>query len=296
MEVLRSDSELYQWRRHRGSFDKGPLFNSSNRQNQCLVYIPTMGALHEGHRALVEKAHTVKGPGGGVLVSIFVNPLQFDQKEDLIHYPSTWQEDLDLLTTLKVDAVYAPQSPQEFVPQNTLISPLELGESLHGRARPGHLAGVCTILMKFFLQIQPTHAIFGAKDYQQWLVVQSMVDDYNLPIKILSIPTVREASGLACSSRNTRLSEQARRHDAPFLRRTLLKTREIWRAKKLTSQNLVGFFEKTIATNNRIILDYVIVLSGDTLRVVCASQSSQAMIFSAITLEGVQLIDHIELE
>lgn len=172
-----------------------------------VVLVPTMGALHAGHLQLVRVAKRI--PGALVVVSIFVNPLQFAEGEDLDAYPRTLDADVELLRGEGADVVFAPSAremyPNEF---RTTVQPGALGTVLEGAFRPTHFAGVLTVVNKLFNIVGPTDAIFGEKDYQQLILIQQMVTDLNMGIRIHGVPIVREASGLAMSSRNRYLSEE----------------------------------------------------------------------------------------
>lgn len=174
-----------------------------------VVLVPTMGALHEGHLSLVRRGQAV--PGALVIVSIFVNPLQFGAGEDLDAYPRTLDSDVAALRGLGVDAVFAP-SPAEMYPagQRTMIHPGPAGHILEARSRPTHFAGVLTVVHKLFAISRCTHAVFGEKDYQQLVLIRQMVEDLNLPVEVLGAPVVREDSGLAKSSRNQYLRAHER--------------------------------------------------------------------------------------
>jgi len=182
--------------------------------------VPTMGNLHEGHLALVDHL----APRCDRLVtSIFVNPLQFGPGEDYESYPRTFAEDCSKLEARGVDAVFAPPVEDMYrggTRQATRVEVGALGERLCGASRPGHFTGVATVVVKLFNLVQPDVAVFGRKDYQQLRVIEQVVSDLNLPVEVLGMPTVREADGLAMSSRNGYLT-QAERHHAPALQRTL---------------------------------------------------------------------------
>ena len=188
---------------------------------QPLVLVPTMGALHDGHLALLRTARELAGPQGTVAISIFVNPLQFGPNEDLDAYPRTLDEDLALCEAAGVDLVFAP-SVREMYPQEQLVrvDPGPAGEILEGEFRPGFFNGVLTVVLKLFSLVRPDTAVFGQKDAQQLVLVRRMVADFGLGIEIESVPTVRAADGLALSSRNKYLSA-AERAVAPVLHRAL---------------------------------------------------------------------------
>jgi pantoate--beta-alanine ligase len=176
----------------------------------CLV--PTMGALHEGHRELLRQARWA--PGSTVtVVSIFVNPLQFGAGEDLDRYPRSRQADLDMCRAEGVELVFAPDAAAMYPPgADTTVQPGELGRELEGAARPGHFAGVLTVVAKLFTIVGPDLAFFGEKDYQQLVLVDRMSRDLNLGVDVIGVPTVRERDGLALSSRNAYLGPEQREH------------------------------------------------------------------------------------
>jgi pantoate--beta-alanine ligase len=186
-----------------------------------LVLVPTMGALHDGHRALLRRARELAGPGGAVAVSIFVNPLQFGPTEDLDKYPRTLDQDLAACDEERVDLVFAP-SVREMYPQQQLVTvdPGPAGEILEGEFRPGFFHGVLTVVLKLFSLVRPDIAVFGQKDAQQLALVRAMSADFALGIEIEAVPTVRAADGLALASRNKYLSEDERAL-APVLHRAL---------------------------------------------------------------------------
>lgn len=174
-----------------------------------VMLVPTMGALHEGHLALVRAAKRV--PGAVVAVSIFVNPLQFGQGEDLDAYPRTLDADLEMLGNEGVEIVFTP-TPAAMYPDGprTTVHPGPLGAELEGASRPTHFAGMLTVVLKLLQIVRPDRAFFGEKDYQQLVLVRQMVDDLNVDVKIVGVPTVREADGLAMSSRNRYLGPEER--------------------------------------------------------------------------------------
>lgn len=171
--------------------------------------VPTMGALHAGHAELVKNA---RRECGLVVVSIFVNPLQFDNQDDLARYPRTLDADLALCRELGVDIVFAPSATEVYPqPLECSVDVGRLADHLCGSFRPGHFRGVATVVLKLFEMVQPHRAYFGEKDAQQLAIIKRLVADFNLPITIVEVPTVREADGLAVSSRNRHLSADQRR-------------------------------------------------------------------------------------
>jgi len=190
-----------------------------------VVLVPTMGALHDGHLALLRRAREIAGTpgqGGAVAVSIFVNPLQFGPTEDLDRYPRTLDADLAACEAAGVDLVFAPTA-REMYPQEQLImiDPGPAGDTLEGEFRPGFFRGVLTVVLKLFTLVRPDVAVFGQKDAQQLVLVRRMVGDFALPIAIEAVPTVRAADGLALSSRNKYLSAEERAV-APVLHQALV--------------------------------------------------------------------------
>lgn len=186
IEVLRTIDGMRRWHR---------------QASGTVGLVPTMGALHDGHLGLVQAS---KGQAGRTVVSVFVNPLQFGANEDLSAYPRTFDRDLELLKEAGADAVFYP-SVEEMYPRGeslTRVTVGRMGQVLCGRARPIHFEGVATVVMKLLHIVQPDYAFFGEKDWQQLAVIRRMVDDMNVPVTVVGVPTVRESSGLALSSRN----------------------------------------------------------------------------------------------
>lgn len=174
-----------------------------------VAYVPTMGALHDGHAALMSVA---RGLGDVVVTSIFVNPTQFGVGEDLQTYPRTLEDDLDVCARENVDIVFVPDVATVY-PEGTggtAVEPGPLGAVLEGRSRPAHFRGVLTVLVKLFAMVRPSHVVLGEKDYQQLVLVRRMIRDLCLPIDVVGVPTIREADGLALSSRNRYLHPRHR--------------------------------------------------------------------------------------
>jgi len=202
MEILRTVAEL----------------RANLAARQPVVLVPTMGNLHEGHLSLVRIA---RGRGGCVVASIFVNRLQFGPAEDFDTYPRTFDSDCAGLADAGVDVVFAPDERQIYPePQAFRVTPPAIGDTLEGEFRPGFFSGVATVVLKLFNIVQPRIAVFGKKDYQQLMIVRSMIRQFNLPIEIVAGETIRAPDGLALSSRNNYLSE-AERAEAPRLYQAL---------------------------------------------------------------------------
>ena len=200
---------------------RGELSAAREKLASPVILVPTMGALHDGHRALLRRARELAGPGGGVAVSVFVNPLQFGPNEDLDKYPRTLDTDLVTCEAEGVDLVFAP-TVREMYPQPQLVrvDPGPTGEILEGEFRPGFFHGVLTVVLKLFSLVRPDIAVFGQKDAQQLVLVRRMSADFGLGIQIEAVSTVRAADGLALSSRNKYLSPEERTV-APVLHRAL---------------------------------------------------------------------------
>lgn len=195
------------------------------RQGDKIAFVPTMGNLHAGHLALVERA---KQHADRVVVSIFVNPLQFGPGEDFDSYPRTLAADAEKLEQVATDLLFAPSAAEVYPQGHAVASQIEVPEvsqGLCGESRPGHFAGVATVVAKLFNMVQPDVALFGEKDYQQLQVIRRMVADLCFPIEIIGVPTMREADGLAMSSRNGYLSS-VERSAAPKLYQALLEVRQ----------------------------------------------------------------------
>ncbi len=252
-------------------------------------FVPTMGALHAGHRSLIEAA---RESCDFVAVSIFVNPTQFGADEDLSGYPKTLQADLSACEQAGVDLVFTP-TEQIMYPAGALteVSVGELADKLCGERRPGHFAGVCTIVAKLFNITRADKAFFGAKDFQQAVVIKQMVCDLNFPVEIVVCPTVREADGLAMSSRNAYLSESQRRQ-APSLNAALQSVASTIRTGHPPAEQIVAAITSQIASqvpDGEI--DYVKLVDPKTL---CDAPSTDmpVLIALAVRIGPARLIDN----
>lgn len=259
-----------------------------NEQNSSIHLVPTMGALHEGHFALIRAA---QAKSSILVVSIFVNPKQFNNPEDFKKYPRKDAEDLQHLEKLGVDAVFIPET-NEMYKSNPIISVSfeELGAKLEGAFRPGHFNGVGLVVSKLFNIIQPDVAYFGQKDFQQFAVISQLVKDLSFPIKLQCIPTVREADGLAMSSRNVRLTNEQRKEALLLYQSLRYAEDQLKRGKKMvTIKEEVK--EKFIAKN--VVLEYI-ELTNMELNTV-ESYSSPAVLLIAGVVGNVRLIDNLVL-
>lgn len=259
---------------------------------QTVAFVPTMGNLHEGHLDLVRKAHTLCDL---VVVSIFVNPLQFGAGEDLDTYPRTLAADKEKLFKEGVDILYTP-GVEEIYPEGmaaqTLVRVPGLSETLCGSSRPGHFDGVTTVVSKLFNIVQPDVAIFGEKDFQQLSIIQKMVRDLCMPIKVVGTPTARDDDGLAKSSRNGFLSNE-QRHIAPIIHQTLLTCREA------IACGFDNFLQLESHARMKLLQagfepDYFAIRDARTLRAV-TKDTEEIAILAAARLGSTRLIDNVHL-
>jgi pantoate--beta-alanine ligase len=258
-----------------------------------LGLVPTMGALHQGHLALVRRA---RQENQSVAVSIFVNPTQFGPQEDLAQYPRSLERDLGLLENEKVDLVFIP-SPDSIYPPgfDTWVDAGTLANKLEGAVRPGHFRGVATVVTKLLNMVRPDRAYFGQKDGQQTVVVRQLVKDLNLGLEIVVVPTVREPDGLALSSRNVYLTPQARQA-APVIYRSLCRAEELWRNGVRNAEEIRRETRRVLESEALIErIDYVSVADADTLEELEVIEG-RAMALVAVKLGIPRLIDNIILE
>jgi pantoate--beta-alanine ligase len=256
-----------------------------------LGFVPTMGALHEGHLSLVRAAKTSCDV---VAASVFVNPTQFGPNEDLAKYPRTFERDRDLLEKEGVHLLFAP-SAEEMYPQGatTWVTVEELSGKLDGRSRPGHFRGVTTVVAKLFHIVEPDAAFFGQKDAAQVAIIRRMVRDLNLAVEIVACPIVREPDGLAMSSRNAFLDPQQRQH-ALLLHRALTHVKKSWDAGERDAEKLKAAGCKEIAAEKSVRLDYLEIVDPNTLDPM-ESVSSGALVAIAAFVDPTRLIDNILL-
>lgn len=270
-------------------------WSSINQGTRC-AFVPTMGALHEGHAVLIRAAREAVGQSGNVVVSIFVNPLQFGPEEDFAKYPRSLLEDLGLCRDNGADMIFAPKA-EDLYPADRSIQLFEssLSKVLCGASRPGHFDGVCTIVAKLFNLIQPDDAFFGKKDYQQLAIIRRLVRDLDFNVVLHGIDTMREEDGLAMSSRNRYLSPEERAQ-APALRAALVAARDAWKNGErdpAALQKLITNHLEHQASLGRI--DYVSPVDAATLKPVSAS-TELVVIALAVRFGTARLIDNIELK
>ncbi|MCH8339000.1 MAG: pantoate--beta-alanine ligase [Chloroflexi bacterium] len=251
--------------------------------------VPTMGTLHEGHLSLVRRA---KSECASVGVSIFVNPAQFGPTEDLDAYPMDLERDLDLLAGEGVDLVWTPTAAEMYDSgYQTWVEVEELAQYLEGEIREGHFRGVATVVTKLFNSFQPDRAYFGQKDAQQSIVIRRMVEDLNFPIEVIVCPTVREADGLAMSSRNSYLSPEERRA-APVLYRALLAASQLFSTGEREADRLRAEMETVLATEPRARPEYASVADPATLEEQ-HRPIEQALLSMAVFVGKTRLIDNL---
>jgi pantoate--beta-alanine ligase len=255
---------------------------------RSVALVPTMGALHQGHMALIAEARRL---ADSVVVSIFVNPLQFNRTDDFDKYPRPIDADLAMCADAAVDAVYAPTAATMYPPGfQTHVEPGSLAGPLEGAGRPGHFRGVTTVVSKLFGAVQPDVAAFGQKDAQQLAVIRRMVADLDMGIQIVAVPTVREPDGLAMSSRNRRLSPEARRA-ATCIVHGLRAAEAAWHHGQRDSSSLQAIALGPIEAEPLARIEYVDVVDPDTLAARAADDRS-ALIVTAVWFDDVRLIDN----
>ncbi|MDP3274987.1 MAG: pantoate--beta-alanine ligase [Deltaproteobacteria bacterium] len=260
---------------------------------QRVAFVPTMGALHEGHLTLAREGRARVGPEGLVAISIFVNPTQFGPNEDLSKYPRELSRDLVLCASAGVDVVFAPDTAAMYPEgEQTRVTVSSLTAPLCGVFRPGHFEGVTTIVSKLFALSGPCVALFGRKDYQQWRVIERMTRDLLLPVEVVGVPTVREANGLALSSRNRYLSDDERARAAEIPRALGYAVRE-WESGARDAARIrdeVDTRLRAIATS----VDYIEVRDADTLEHY-RDESTRAVLAIAVRVGTTRLIDNVVL-
>lgn len=254
-----------------------------------LVLVPTMGALHAGHAALINAARTRAGREGTVVVSVFVNPTQFGPTEDFAEYPRTLEADAALCHRHGADAVFAPRTEDIYPPDDsTFVDEGKLSLGLCGARRPGHFRGVCTVVTKLFNILRPDAAVFGEKDYQQLAIIRRMARDLFQNVEIIGHPTVREADGLAMSSRNRYLSTEERQR-AASLHAALVSA-----AGEMGPDRIVSRAHALIASGTGSDPEYVALVDAETLEPL-AALDRPAVLAAAVKIGQTRLIDNVRL-
>jgi pantoate--beta-alanine ligase len=259
------------------------------RAGSPVVLVPTMGALHHGHAALIDAARSRAGQSGTVIVSIFVNPTQFGPHEDLANYPRPFDADLSLCTAHGADAVFAPSVPEMYPPgDSTFVDETVLSRGLCGARRPGHFRGVCTVVAKLFHLTRPDAAILGEKDFQQLAVIRRMTRDLFPGLEIIGHPTVRESDGLAMSSRNRYLAAEERRRATSFP--AALRTA----AEEASPREVVATATALITQGTGAAPEYVEVVDAETLEPL-ETLDRPAVLAAAVKIGETRLIDNVRL-
>jgi pantoate--beta-alanine ligase len=279
MQLVTTPAELSSWSQHHRA------------DGRRVALVPTMGALHSGHLALVDCA---REHADVVAVSIFVNPLQFDRPDDFAAYPRPIDDDLDICRAAGVDAVYAPVAATMYPPLfDTAVLPGRLGDVLEGAQRPGHFRGVATVVAKLLNAAQPDVAVFGQKDFQQLAVIRRMVTDLDMPVRIIGMPTVREADGVALSSRNRRLSP-AQRTAAVCVPRMLDAVRAAFAAGTTSAAALVAGGRAVVDAEPLARFEHLEFVHPDTLDPV-EVVDARTVAVTAVWFDDVRLIDNTTL-
>lgn len=280
MLILRKIAEVRQW------------VQEKKKQGLRVGLVPTMGYLHEGHLSLVRAA---RQENDLVVMSIFVNPLQFGPREDFATYPRDLARDADLAERAGVDMIFAPEGEEmyPYYPQDTTVQVARLAEGLCGVSRPGHFTGVATVVTKLFMIVLPERAYFGQKDYQQFLVIKRMAADLNMPIEVRMVPIKREADGLAMSSRNTYLSAEERRQ-AVCLVAALRLCKERFEQGENNSERLIKAMTARINREPAAQIDYIKICDADTLEEM-SRIDRPVVVALAVYIGNTRLIDNMLL-
>jgi len=262
---------------------------TSWEQGKKIGFVPTMGALHQGHGSLIKQA---RKENEVLVLSIYVNPRQFNDSSDFEHYPRTIDKDLKLAREQGVDFVYLPVYEELFTAENTLpkVDLMGLDQVMEGVSRPGHFRGVMEVVYALFMHVKPTNAYFGQKDFQQLAIIKSMVRQLKLSVGITACPTLRAPDGLALSSRNLRLSPD-QRQEALVLYRALNEMKKAWKRK---SEAILSAEAKALINQSNLSLDYLEIVDANTLGPISAT-TSEAVVCVAAFCGDIRLIDNMLL-
>ena len=262
-------------------------------QKKSIGFVPTMGALHRGHLALVQRA---LDENDVVVVSIFVNPTQFNNAEDLVNYPRTLDSDVELLSSISKDIVVFAPPPKEIYGEETIATNYNFGgleNEMEGKFRPGHFDGVGTVLKHFFTIVSPTRAYFGEKDFQQLQIVRKLVDIEKMSVKIVGCPIFREENGLALSSRNKRLNPQ-QLEASPLIYKTLKQVKKDFGTKSVSKLN--EWISTQFENHNELRLEYFEIAKASDLKTIKRKQKNKKYrAFIAVFAGEIRLIDNIAL-
>lgn len=262
------------------------------RENKTVAFVPTMGALHEGHLAIVKEARQMSSV---VIVSIFVNPAQFGEGEDFEKYPRDLTGDAAMLAEYEVDYVFAPERQEMYGEDfSTYVYVEGLTETLEGASRPGHFRGVATIVTILINTIRPDFALFGQKDAQQVAIIKRLTRDLGYETEIVVVPTVREESGLALSSRNAYLSAEDR-EKASIVYKALREAKAAFKDGERNASRLTEIVRKTIMSEPLAQIDYIALVSAESLEPIEKIADSEVLLSAAVRFGKVRLIDNIVL-
>ena len=264
--------------------------NSWRKEGYTFGFVPTMGFLHEGHAALIDQA---RKNNDKVIVSIFVNPIQFGENEDLSTYPRDINSDKKLCESHGVDLIFAPNPEEMYQDKKAFVNIADLSDTLCGIRRPIHFKGVCTVVAKFFNIIQPTNAYFGEKDAQQLAIIRKMVFDLNFPVNIIGVPIVREEDGLAKSSRNTYLSSKERKAATILYKAIQLGKQTIQYG--CPAKYIIDTMTEIIQTEPLAKIDYISVVDAKTMQPV-QEVTAPVLVAMAIYIGSTRLIDNFSYD
>ena len=259
------------------------------RENKTVAFVPTMGALHDGHLSLIKEARQMADV---LIVSIFVNPAQFNETEDYNKYPRDLTSDAALLTEYQVDYIFAPDADEIYPPGfSTYIYVEGLTDTLEGASRPGHFRGVATIVTILFNTIRPDFAVFGQKDAQQGAVIKRLVLDLGFETEIVMMPIVREESGLAMSSRNSHLSEEDRQK-ASIIYKSLREVKVAFKNGERDASELAEIVRRGLASEPAALVDYVAVVDMDSFEPIEKVGENPVLVAVAVSFGKTRLIDN----
>ena len=266
------------------------IVNHWKDKGYSIGFVPTMGYLHDGHAALIDQA---RKDNDKVIVSIFVNPTQFGENEDLNSYPRDINRDKSLCEAHKADIIFSPTSDEMYHDRKAFVNIVELSDTLCGISRPIHFKGVCTVITKLFNIIQPTNAYFGEKDAQQLAIIRKMVYDLNFPVNIIGVPIVRESDGLAKSSRNTYLSKEERKVATILYKAIQMGKQTIKHGA--SADSIINTMTEIINTEPLAKIDYVSVVDANTMQPV-HEITSPVLVAMAVYIGSTRLIDNYSFD
>ena len=266
------------------------IVNHWKDKGYSIGFVPTMGYLHDGDAALIDQA---RKDNDKVIVSIFVNPTQFGENEDLNSYPRDINRDKSLCEAHKADIIFSPTSDEMYHDRKAFVNIVELSDTLCGISRPIHFKGVCTVITKLFNIIQPTNAYFGEKDAQQLAIIRKMVYDLNFPVNIIGVPIVRESDGLAKSSRNTYLSKEERKAATILYKAIQMGKQTIKHGA--SADSIINTMTEIINTEPLAKIDYVSVVDANTMQPV-HEITSPVLVAIAVYIGSTRLIDNFSFD